>query len=117
MPIYLLFTILIFCLLATYLCSIQYIKFLRGQTSRAIKDRDLILVSILFGGPVLFVMWCAFPEIRDEDIIHKHRVLICSIIFSIIQITIIVLLFVFGVIKTDNGEAEQVTNALRLLID
>lgn len=57
----------------------------------------------------MFAMWCAFPEIRDEDMVHHHRVLISSIIISLIQIAIIVLLFVFGVIELapQNNEATE----------
>lgn len=107
---------MVFCLLGTYLCSVQYIKFLRGQTSRKIKDTDLILVSILFGGPVLFAMWCAFPEIRDEDMVHKHRVLISSIVISLVQIVAVVLMFVFGAIKLAENP-DQTDTAIKTLLD
>ena len=114
MSIYLFFTLMVFCLLATYLCSITYVKYLRDNTKKKIRDIDLILVSILFGGPVVFVMWCAFPEIRDEDMVHHHRVLISSIIISLIQITIIVLLFVFGVIELAPQNNETTEALLRV---
>ena len=115
MSIYVFFTLMLFCLLATYLCSIQYIKFLRNEIKRKIRDTDLILVSILFGGPVLVAMWCAFSEIRDEDLIHKNRLIISAIIISIVQITIIVLLFVFDVIKL--AENPETTTELLSLFD
>lgn len=113
MSIYLFFTLLLFCLLATYLCSIQYIKYLRKESTRKIRDIDLILVSILFGGPVLVAMWCAFSEIRDEDLVQKHRLIISAIIISIVQIIIIVLLFVFNVIKLA-GNPETTSELLSL---
>lgn len=112
MSIYIFFTIMLFCLLGTYLCSIQYIKYLRKEISRKIRDIDLILVSILFGGPVLFAMWCAFDEIRTEDKFNHYRVLISSIVLSVIQITIIVLLFVFGVIQLAPSVTQESATAM-----
>lgn len=117
MSIYTFFSLLIICFLGTYLLSIQYLKYLRKERSRRIRDIDCILTSILFGAPVLLVMELAFYEIRYEDGAHKYRMLISSIILTIIQITAIVLLFYFGVIKLDSGEvsAEEIENLINLL--
>lgn len=117
MSIYTFFSLLVICFLGTYLLSIQYLKYLRKERSRRIRDIDCILTSILFGAPVLLVMELAFYEIRYEDGAHKYRMLISSIILTIIQITAIVLLFYFGVIKLDSGEvsAEEIENLINLL--
>lgn len=117
MSIYTFFSLLVICFLGTYLLSIQYLKYLRKERSRRIRDIDCILTSILFGAPVLLVMELAFYEIRYEDGVHKYRMLISSIILTIIQITAIVLLFYFGVIKLDSGEvsAEEIENLINLL--
>lgn len=117
MSIYTFFSLLIICFLGTYLLNIQYLKYLRKERSRRIRDIDCILTSILFGAPVLLVMELAFYEIRYEDGAHKYRMLISSIILTIIQITAIVLLFYFGVIKLDSGEvsAEEIENLINLL--
>lgn len=117
MSIYTFFSLLVICFLGTYLLSIQYLKYLRKERSRRIRDIDCILTSILFGAPVLLVMELAFYEIRYEDGAHKYRMLISSIILTIIQIIAIVLLFYFGVIKLDSGEvsAEEIENLINLL--
>lgn len=113
MSIYTFFTLMIICLLGTYLITIQYIKYLRKERSRKIRDIDCILVSIFFGGPVLLIMELAFPEIRFEDGVHKYRVLISSILLTIVQIIIIILLFYFGLIKFDTSSAsEETTSAI-----
>lgn len=118
MSIYTFFSLLVICLLGTYLLSIQYLRYLRKERKREIRDIDCILTSILFGAPVLLVMELAFYEIRYEDGTHKYRMLISSIILTIIQITAIVLLFYFGVIKLDSGEVsgEEVENLISLLM-
>ncbi len=118
MSIYTFFSLLVICLLGTYLLSIQYLRYLRKERKREIRDIDCILTSILFGAPVLLVMELAFYEIRYEDATHKYRMLISSIILTIIQITAIVLLFYFGVIKLDSGEVsgEEVENLISLLM-
>ena len=117
MSIYTFFSLLVICLLGTYLLSIQYLRYLRKERKREVRDIDCILTSILFGAPVLLVMELAFYEIRYEDGAHKYRMLISSIILTIIQITAIVLLFYFGVIKLDSGEVsgEEIENLINLL--
>ena len=117
MSIYTFFSLLVICLLGTYLLSIQYLRYLRKERKREVRDIDCILTSILFGAPVLLVMELAFYEIRFEDGAHKYRMLISSIILTIIQITAIVLLFYFGVIKLDSGEVsgEEIENLINLL--
>lgn len=118
MSIYTFFTLIVICFLGTYLLTIQYIRYLRKERERKIRDIDCILVSILFGAPVLLVMELAFPEIRFEDGVHKYRMLISSIILTIIQITGIVLMFYFGVIKLDNSNnegGEEVVNLINYL--
>lgn len=119
MSIYVFFSVALICLLSTYLCSIQYIKSLRKETSKQISDTALIAVSVLFGAPVLFAMWCAFDEIRTEDKFKHYRVLISSIVLSVIQITIVVLLFVFGVIELASNEVpvEDHTALLKIFIN
>lgn len=98
MPITLFFTLLVIGLVGTYSFTLQYIKYLRGETKKVVRDIDVILVSIFFGGPALVALSLAFKEIRIEDSTKHHRMLISAIIISIIQIVIYVLLFKFGVI-------------------
>lgn len=108
---------MVICLLGTYLITIQYIRYLRKERTRKIRDIDCILVSVLFGGPVLLIMELVFPEIRFEDGVHKYRMLISSIVLTLVQIAIIVLLFYFGVIKLDTGNStEEVPEAISNLI-
>lgn len=114
--IYTFFTIMLFCLLGTYLLSIQYVKYLRGEASRRVRDFDLMLTSILFGAPVALVMWLCFKEIRQEDKLNKYRLLIVTIILSVIQIIIIVLLFYFNIIELAKNEDETNKVAINLLM-
>ena len=119
MDIYTFFTLIVICFLGTYLLEIQYIRYLRKERNKKIRDIDVILVSILFGGPVSFVMWCAFDEIRTEDKFNHYRMLISSIVLSIIQIVIVILLFYFGLIKlaTNEPPSEEVPEAIKLLFN
>lgn len=116
MDIYTFFTLILICLLGTYLIEIQYIRYLRKERNKVIRDIDVILVSILFGAPVSFVMWCAFDEIRTEDKFNKHRMLISSVLLSIIQITIVILLFYFGIIKLATSEPPVEEETMKLIV-
>ncbi len=102
--IYIFFSAILICLLGTYMIEIKYLRYIRGERKTKVRDIDVILVSILFGAPVVLVMELCFKEIRIEDSVHKYRMLISSIILSIIQIVVIVLLFYFGVIQLAGNE-------------
>lgn len=102
--IYIFFSAILICLLGTYMIEIKYLRYIRGERKTKVRDIDVILVSILFGAPVVLVMELCFKEIRIEDSVHKYRMLISSIILSMIQIVVIVLLFYFGVIQLAGNE-------------
>lgn len=95
-------TAIIFGLLITYLLATRYVIDLR-KDSETSKDLPVILTSILLGGPSLILSYLIFSEIRIEDGVRHHRYLISSIVITILQILLIVLLSVFNVISYSNS--------------
>lgn len=88
--------------IATYITGIQYLKSLRNQIKNKVSSLALILTSLIFGGPIVLFLYCMFSEIRNQDkLVEKNRMLISEIVISIVQITLIVLLFVFKVVTID----------------
>ncbi len=92
-------------MLFTYLQSIRYLKGLRGILS-PIPDHYPILVGIFFGGPILLLTYL-FSDIRDEDAMHKRRYLICGVVFTIFQTTLVVLLIHFKVLTFEVTQQDK----------
>lgn len=88
--------------IATYITGIQYLKSLRNQTNKKVTSLTLISTSLICGGPIVLFLYCMFSEIRNQDrMLEKNKMLISEIIISCVQITVIVLLFVFQIITID----------------
>lgn len=98
MHISILVIIILLGFLTSYMAAIGYVKGIRENLKKHLRDIDVILISIVFGGPALLITYM-FSEVRIEDTTHHYRYLICGIVFTILQILIVVLLFVFNVIK------------------
>lgn len=111
--IYIASTILLICLLGSYSIMVKYIRYLRKEREQVVKDIDVILVSILYGAPVILIMELTFKEVRIEDQSKKYRMLISSIILSIIQIVSIVLLIHYGIIELASNNQET-TNLISI---
>ena len=108
--------IIIFCMVITYLYSAKYVKELRKDDG-TVKDIPVLFTGFFFGGPALILAYLIFSEIRIEDGVRHYRFLICSTLFTIIQILLVVLLSVFGVISYEAiGSGEEVKNLINLLI-
>lgn len=58
----------------------------------------MALVTILYGGPVIYLIYM-FKEFRELDKKEHYFYIIYGSIMTVIQITVTVLLFVFGVIE------------------
>lgn len=94
---YYLFLFWMLGLISTYFFLIKYVKYLRGESSKRIKDTDIMLMSIFLSGPLIIFMEFFIPEIRKEDMINRYRLLIVAVIVTIIEIVAIILLFYFGI--------------------
>ena len=101
-PFYYVFVVILMGILFSYLECIKYLKGLRGITNE-IPDHYPILVCILFGGPCLLLTYL-FSEIRAEDSLHHRRYLICGIVFTILQVTLIFLLIHFKVLTFETNQ-------------
>lgn len=80
-----------------YMTCISYVKSLRSSSEKGLKSYQVIILSLLFGGPALLLSYM-FKEVREEDCLHHYSYLICGIAFTIVQIVAVTLLCVFGVI-------------------
>lgn len=98
--------------LSTVMVGVRYTKSLRGQTKKEVKDTELMLMSLLLGGPVIIFLYFLIPEIKREDSINRYRLIIVSSVITIIEIIAIVLLFHFGIFTWIEEETE---NTVKLL--
>lgn len=97
-----------------YMSALQYLKVLRGESSKNLKWYHIILLCVLFGGPVLLITYI-FPEIRFEDSTHHYCYLICGIAFTILQILLIFLLVYYGVVPLEQPIPPENVNPTNLL--
>ncbi len=104
-PFYYAVVFILLGMLFSYLQCVRYLKGLRGILS-PVPDHYPILVSIFFGGPVLLLTYL-FSDIRDEDAMYKRRYLICGIIFTILQITLVALLIYFKVLTFEVTQQDK----------
>lgn len=95
MNIGLLFTILVGGFLLTYMMAITYVKSIRLEKKTT--DLYVLAIGLFFGGPAMLLTYI-FPEVRDEDFLHKRRYLVLGIVYTVIEIVLVILLFVFNVI-------------------
>lgn len=77
--------------------GIAYVKGVRGG-GRSLPWYELVLTSILLGGPGILLVYLLSKEVRTEDRIHKRAVLISAIVSLLLEVLIIVLLSYFKVI-------------------
>lgn len=96
MQFYYYFLIVLLGFLFSYQSAIMYVKCLRNGDKR-FTDLTPILVSIIFGGPVLLLTYM-FKEIRDVDKTKKYRYLISGIVLTVLQATLTGLLIGFGAV-------------------
>lgn len=80
-----------------FIDNVIYVKALKNGDNKATDLLSLIL-GILFGGPAMLFFY-SFSEVRDEDALHKYRFLILGIIYTIIEIVLIIILFSLGLIN------------------
>lgn len=97
MPIEVFFILFVLGFLSSYFTNLKYLKKLRNGEEN-FKRIQIILTSIIFGGPVLLLFYM-FDDYRLEDKMHKRGFLITGIIMTILQVILIYLLFHFQVIK------------------
>lgn len=115
MSFYILMSIIFIGFLSTYIFGIKYLKALRGESSSNLNDVSILVTSILFGGPVCLFLYAMFSEIRFEDSTKKHRFLIVSIVLTILQVALVVILFCTGVINFATQDQNVEANLLRFL--
>ena len=77
--------------------GIAFVKGVRGD-GKSLPWYELILSSVLLGGPGVLLVYLLSKEVRTEDKIRRHVVLITTIASILVEILIIVLLSCFGVI-------------------
>lgn len=104
-PFYYAVIVILMGIIFSYLECIKYLKGLRGISSPT-PDHYPILVSIFFGGPILLLTYL-FSDIRAEDSLHHRRYLICGIVFTILQITLIYLLIYFKVLTFEVAQSNS----------
>lgn len=90
-------TIVIVLFLTCYMTCIGYVKGLKNNSPKQLKDWQVIIVCIFFGGPALLITYM-FSEVRINDISNNYRYLISGIVLTILQIALVVGLCVGGVI-------------------
>ena len=93
MSIYILFTIILLGFLSNYSLYIKQVKLLRNN-QEPIPKLQMALVTILYGGPVIYLIYM-FKEFRELDKKEHYFYIIYGSIMTVIQITVTVLLFVF----------------------
>lgn len=99
--------------IVNYMTALKYLKGLRGEIPSKFKQRHIIALCSVFGGPVLLITYMFF-EIRLEDAKHHYSYIICGVLFTILQITLIVLLVYYGVIPLEPSNPETPEATLRL---
>jgi predicted ATP-dependent Lon-type protease len=113
---YYFFLICLVGFLGSYLACLAYVKVLRGDSHKNVKDYDVILSSLLFGGPVGLVMELVFKEMRQEDATNHYRLLLSLIGLTIIQVVATYLLFHFNVVywipSTDASSSSSIALAI-----
>lgn len=82
-------TIVIVLFITSYMTCIGYVKGLRNNSKNQLKDWQVIIICILFGGPALLITYM-FNEVRLADIEHGRRYLISGIVLTVIQIAAVV---------------------------
>ncbi len=104
--------------ISTYIVALKYLRYLRGELKNPINDIALILTSLIWGSPIVLIMYCLFSEFRIEDSVHNHRLLISEIVILIIQIVAVVLLAYFGLLtlpdRGGNSDGETTTQLIYL---
>lgn len=96
--LYIIIAIVIFGFLISQMTCVAYVKALRTESKNKMTPIQVIAICFLLGGPALLLSYIS-PEIRIEDISHRRMWLICGIISTLIEILVIVLLFIFNVVK------------------
>lgn len=95
MNIYAFYSIVIIGFLVNYALLTYYTKSLRKGDEKTYWW-VLLISGIVFGGPVLLISYI-IDDVRKEDAdFHHHLYLIFGIVYTLIQLTIIILGFVFN---------------------
>lgn len=97
MEFYVFLSIVIVLFVVCYGSCITYVKQLRNKNEKRLKDYQVILICVLFGGPALLITYM-FKEVRDEDYLNHFRYLISGIVLTILQILLVILLVYFKVL-------------------
>lgn len=92
-----LFIIIMFGFITSYLVNISFLKKLRNNENNY-RLWEVIMANIFFGGPLLLLFYAVFDEIRLQDRLSHHAILIFAILFSIMQVVGVYLLFHFKLI-------------------
>jgi len=96
MDISILFLLIVGGFLMSFINCTVYVKALKNQTKTS--DIVSLVIGAIFGGPAMLFFYI-YSEVRDEDFTHHYRFLILSIIYTIVEIIVIILLFSFNLVK------------------
>ena len=101
--------LILICIVTNYFACIRYLRGLRGEyDDKKMKDYSLILTSIFWGSPIILILYCVFKEIRDEDHVHKYRLLILEILLFVIEAVGVFLLIYFKVVTLDPVTVKEI---------